>query len=203
MRVRYLALFAVPLLACGASIAPSPPPPASVVPAAAIAPPRTEVAPPVTPSIDPAAVRAAGISSRIRFLADDLLEGRFTGSRGHAIAERYVASELQLMGAEPGGDAGTFLQTVPMRGAIKDPARTSLVVHSRGAADKALKLEEDFILSSDMRESTAAAWEAAKTLDLALATERAARYGHEYRERRLAQGLTMEMADALGIEWNG
>jgi hypothetical protein len=151
VRVRYLALFAVPLLACGASIAPSPPPPASVVPAAAIAPPRTEVAPPVTPSIDPAAVRAAGISSRIRFLADDLLEGRFTGSRGHAIAERYVASELQLMGAEPGGDAGTFLQTVPMRGAIKDPARTSLVVHSRGAADKALKLEEDFILSSDMR----------------------------------------------------
>jgi len=96
-------------------------------------------------------VRAAGISSRIRFLADDLLEGRFTGSRGHAIAERYVASELQRMGAEPGGDAGSFLQAVPMRGATKAPTKTSLVVRSRGKADKVLKLEEDFILSSDMR----------------------------------------------------
>jgi hypothetical protein len=116
-----------------------------------IEPPRAEIAPPSAPSIDANAVRAAGISSRIRFLADDLLEGRFTGSRGHAIAERYVASELQLMGAEPGGDSGTFLQTVPMRGAMKDPARTSLVVRSPGKADKALKLEEDFILAADMR----------------------------------------------------
>jgi hypothetical protein len=112
---------------------------------------RPEPSPPPAPSIDPGAVRAAAISARIRFLSDDLLEGRFTGSRGHAIAERYVASELQLMGAEPGGDAGTFLQAVPMRGATKDPAKTSLVVHSRGKADKALKLEDDFILASDMR----------------------------------------------------
>ncbi len=113
--------------------------------------PRADLRPPPAPSIDASGVRAAGISARIRFLADDLLEGRFTGSRGHAIAERYVASELQLMGAEPGGDSGTFLQTVPMRGAMKDPARTSLVVRSPGKPDRALKLEEDFILSSDMR----------------------------------------------------
>ena len=64
--------------------------------------------------------------------------------------------------------------------------------------------EGDFrILSQDMRQSTAAAWEAAATLDLALATERAFRYGSEYRERKLAQGITMEMADAMGIEYNG
>ena len=96
-------------------------------------------------------MRAAGISTRIRFLSDDLLEGRFTGSRGHAIAERYVASELQSMGAEPGGDAGSFLQTVPMRGAMKDPAKSSLLIHSRGKADTKLKIDEDFILASDMR----------------------------------------------------
>jgi hypothetical protein len=96
-------------------------------------------------------VRAEGISSRIRFLSDDLLEGRFTGSRGHAIAERYVASELQALGAEPAGDAGSFLQAVPLRGAMKDPARTSLVVRSPGKADTALKLDQDFVLSSDLR----------------------------------------------------
>jgi hypothetical protein len=114
-------------------------------------PPRAEIAPPAAPAIDPNGVRAAGISGRIRFLSDDLLEGRFTGSRGHAIAERYVASELALMGAEPGGDAGTFLQAVPMRGAMKDGATSSLVVRSRGKPDLALKREDDFILTSDMR----------------------------------------------------
>jgi len=35
-------------------------------------------------------IRGEALSARIRFLSDDLLEGRFSGTRGHAIAERYV-----------------------------------------------------------------------------------------------------------------
>jgi Zn-dependent M28 family amino/carboxypeptidase len=102
--------------------------------------------------VDPAAVRAAGISARIRFLSDDLLEGRFTGSRGHAIAERYVASELQAMGVEPGADDGTtFFQAVPMRAAEADSEHSSLVVRSRGKPDTVLKPDEDFFLFSDVR----------------------------------------------------
>ncbi|MGA2343982.1 MAG: hypothetical protein ABSG29_12390, partial [Steroidobacteraceae bacterium] len=143
-----LAVVLLPLLACGGE-APLPAPPPAPPPVEA---PRAELPPPPpAPPVDVNAVRAAGISARIRFLSDDLLEGRFTGSRGHAIAERYVASELQLMGAEPGGENGTFLQAVPMRGAVKDPAKTSLVVRSKGKADSVLKLEDDFILSSDLR----------------------------------------------------
>jgi hypothetical protein len=112
--------------------------------------PATPAAAPA-PGVDPAAVRASAISARIRFLSDDLLEGRFTGSRGHAIAERYVASELASMGAEPAGDAGTFLQAVPLRGATKDPAKTSLVARSPGKADQTLKIEQDYVLASDLR----------------------------------------------------
>lgn len=48
------------------------------------------------PALD--AVRGAEISAHVRFLADDLLEGRATGSRGEAIAQRYVASRLQALG---------------------------------------------------------------------------------------------------------
>ena len=59
------------------------------------------------------------------------------------------------------------------------------------------------IFSPDMRELSAAAWEAAETLEPSLAFERAARYGAEYRDRRMAKGMTMELADALGIEYNG
>ena len=69
--------------------------------------------------------------------------------------------------------------------------------------DRMIRDGDHRILSSDMRELTAAAWDAAQTLDLALAGERAARYGAEYRDRILAKGLTMELADALGLEWTG
>jgi hypothetical protein len=44
------------------------------------------------------AVRPQAISAHVRFLADDLLEGRDTGSRGEAIAQRYVATEMQAIG---------------------------------------------------------------------------------------------------------
>ena len=149
--MRPLALF---LLVCGTACAATPAP---LAPAPAPPAVRAETVPGVASAMpssglpDPNALRATAISSRIRFLSDDLLEGRFTGSRGHALAERYVASELTSAGAEPGGDGGTFVQTVPMRGATKDPAKTSLSVHVRGKADLGLKLEEDFVLSSDLR----------------------------------------------------
>lgn len=71
------------------------------------------------------------------------------------------------------------------------------------ALDRMVREGDHRILSADMRDISAASWDAAETLDLALAPERAARYGGEYRERVLARGLTMEMADALGIEYNG
>ncbi len=149
-----LPLLALLLPACGGASAP----PAAAAPCVATRAPSTPTATESAPSvatgalaIDPAAVRAQAISARIRFLSDDLLEGRFTGSRGHAIAERYVASELASMGAEPAGDGGSYLQTVPMRGATKDLAHASLVVHSAGKPDTTLKVESDFLLTSDLR----------------------------------------------------
>ena len=39
-------------------------------------------------------ISAANIKAHIDFLADDLLEGRETGSRGFDIASRYVASQF-------------------------------------------------------------------------------------------------------------
>jgi Zn-dependent M28 family amino/carboxypeptidase len=55
------------------------------------------------------------------------------------------------MGAEPAGDAGSFLQAVPMRGAVRDLDHSSLVVRSKGKADVALRPDDDFVLSSDLR----------------------------------------------------
>jgi hypothetical protein len=44
--------------------------------------------------------------SHVRALADDAMEGRDTGSRGHQRAARYVVNALKRTGVEP-GNAGS------------------------------------------------------------------------------------------------
>src|SRR5262249_54915188 len=53
--------------------------------------------------------------AHMAFLADDLLEGRGTGKRGHEIAARYVAAQFEAMGLKPAGKDGTYYQRVPLR----------------------------------------------------------------------------------------
>jgi hypothetical protein len=60
-------------------------------------------------------IRPEAVAAHIRFLADDLLEGRGTGEIGHRIAAAYVASQLQGMGVEPGGEGGSWFQELTLR----------------------------------------------------------------------------------------
>ena len=52
------------------------------------------------------------IRADVSFLSDDLLEGRDTGSPGHEIAARYVASRFEALGLKPAGDKGTYFQRI-------------------------------------------------------------------------------------------
>ena len=54
------------------------------------------------------------IKSHLFFLADDLLEGRDTGSRGHEIAALYIATEFAKYGLKPVGTDG-YMQNVAFR----------------------------------------------------------------------------------------
>ena len=76
------------------------------------------------------AIRPSSLSASIRFLSDDLLEGRDTGTPGHAIAARYFATQLQAAGAEPAGDKGSWFQPVPLLALKPDPARCALRIDS-------------------------------------------------------------------------
>jgi hypothetical protein len=49
------------------------------------------------------AVQAA-LRAHVEYLADDLLEGRGAGSRGHALAAAYVAAQFKQLGLAPLGD---------------------------------------------------------------------------------------------------
>lgn len=60
-------------------------------------------------------IAARTVRAHVEFLADDRLEGRDTGSRGHEIAAVYVASQFRQLGLEPGGPDGSWFQQVPLR----------------------------------------------------------------------------------------
>ena len=60
---------------------------------------------------------AERFKAHVTFLADDSLEGRDTGSRGHEVAAAYVASQFLALGLRPGGVNDGWYQQVPFRSA--------------------------------------------------------------------------------------
>lgn len=66
-------------------------------------------------------VRPNAIKAHIDFLADDLLEGRDTGSKGYDIAANYVVSHFSQFGLKPAGDNGGYTQQVRFRQRLLKP----------------------------------------------------------------------------------
>ena len=73
------------------------------------------------------------IRAQTRFLADDLLEGRGTGTRGGDIAAHYIATQFALYGLEPAGDDGGYLQRVDFTGVQTEDATTASLIPAHGA----------------------------------------------------------------------
>lgn len=72
--------------------------------------------------------------AHVRFLADDKLGGRNTGSDGHREAAEYVAAELERAGLEPAGTAG-FMQPVKLRSRRIVEEESSLALVRGGAIE--------------------------------------------------------------------
>ena len=60
------------------------------------------------------------IKADVSYLADDLLEGRDTGTRGYDLAARYVANRFAWLGLQPGNGASWY-QDVPF---VLSPLKT-------------------------------------------------------------------------------
>lgn len=91
------------------------------------------------------------IRAHLGFLADDLLEGRETGSRGYDIAARYVASQFLQYGVKPKGDKDGYLQHVPLRATRL--VQASPVVELRSArGTETLAYLEDYAVSGSLLE---------------------------------------------------
>ena len=57
-------------------------------------------------------INPGALDGAIRFLADDLLEGRGPATRGDELTRLYLATSLQRLGLEPGAADGTWQQKV-------------------------------------------------------------------------------------------
>ncbi|GAC1423498.1 MAG: M28 family metallopeptidase [Acidobacteriaceae bacterium] len=93
-------------------------------------------------------IDAEKIRAHVRFLADDLLEGRGPGVRGGDIAATYIATQFALDGLKPGGDNGTYFQQVDFFGmTVKHESTTFALVPKSGAAME-LKFGPDYVVNN-------------------------------------------------------
>ncbi len=97
--------------------------------------PSTPLAAPLPP------VSAAALDAHLKYLADDLLEGRAPATRGGRLAARYVAAQFQAAGLEPAGADGSYFQPVALVGMVPHPS----LVWGQGGSTRALKYLDEFV----------------------------------------------------------
>jgi Zn-dependent M28 family amino/carboxypeptidase len=114
---------------------------------------------PAALNLPPGAQQAAQAITRdtleptLRFLADDLLEGRGPASRGDLLARLYLQTTLESLGYQPGAPGGLWQQAFDMVGITSEAPKT----WDFAAGGKTVQLEwwDDFIAASGVQAPTA------------------------------------------------
>jgi Zn-dependent M28 family amino/carboxypeptidase len=94
------------------------------------------------------AVSTAAMDAHLKYLADDLLEGRAPATRGGALAVKYIAAQFEALGLAPAGPDGSYYQPVALVGLTPHPS----LVWGRGGAVRPLKYLDDFVLWAERPE---------------------------------------------------
>jgi Zn-dependent M28 family amino/carboxypeptidase len=85
------------------------------------------------------------IRAHVKFLADDLLEGRGPGKRGAEIAAKYIASQFALDGLKPAGDNGTYFQEVPLYAVHTVEDQTTFSLDPKSGGPISLKYGDEIV----------------------------------------------------------
>jgi len=118
---------------------------------------HVQAAPPNPNAVPPEAlaamktIDAERIRAHVKYLADDLLEGRGTGQRGGDIAAAYIATQFALDGLKPAGDGGSYLQHVPLVGVSTQSETTFAVVPEHGEP-MTLRQREDYVATDESQQ---------------------------------------------------
>ena len=98
-------------------------------------------------------IEDGALRAHIKFLSDDLLEGRGPGGRGGMLAAKYIAAQFEALGLEPAADHSYF-QLVQMIGSRPDPANKLTVKAGAGSTD--FKFADEFVAGSDVEQTEVA-----------------------------------------------
>lgn len=98
-------------------------------------------------------INEATLRGHIRYLADDLLEGRGPGSRADRQTQLYLSTQFQSLGLSPAAADGGWLQPVPLVGVRT--VQPKFVTFSKGSEALTLKSVDEF-MSSCGRPATSA-----------------------------------------------
>lgn len=93
-------------------------------------------------------ISAAGLRAHMAFLADDLLEGRNTGTRGYQLAANYVRAQFEEMGLKSAGVNDSYFQSVHFRKIELLQDKSSLTLKHNGSA-RTLTIEKDYVMGGD------------------------------------------------------
>ena len=88
------------------------------------------------------------IAAQVKFLSDDLMEGRYPGLRGGELAAKYIATQFALYGLKPAGDNGTYLQDINFVGMKAKPEATSFTFVPAKGDPIPLKYADDFTVAN-------------------------------------------------------
>jgi len=114
---------------------------------------------------DSAGAKSAGakieenlLRAHVKYLADDLLEGRGPGSRGGLLAAKYIAAQFESLGLEPAAANRSYFQQVQMIGTRPDAANKLVVKSETGASESAAEFKsgDDFAAGTDLEQNEVA-----------------------------------------------
>jgi Zn-dependent M28 family amino/carboxypeptidase len=101
----------------------------------------------VAQSPTPPPVNVRALDAHLRFLADDLLEGRAPATRGGRLAARYIAAQFQALGLEPAAPDSSYYAPVALVGST--PQATLTI-----GSGPALRFGEDFVAWAERPDSS-------------------------------------------------
>ncbi len=100
------------------------------------------------------AIDRGTLEAPIRFLADDLLEGRAPATRGDEVARRYLETSLQLLGYQPGAPGGVWQQPFEIVGITSQMPKTWDFTPTAGGPPLSLSWWDEYVGVSGLQQES-------------------------------------------------
>jgi Zn-dependent M28 family amino/carboxypeptidase len=93
----------------------------------------------------PSVINENALRAHIKFLSDDMLEGRGPGTRGGELAAKYVAAQFEALGLKGAGAKGSYFQPVSLVGVKANPDMTLTIAKGDAGAQETFNFPNDYV----------------------------------------------------------